>query len=274
MSAQRAIVSYDDLYDEFDVAPVSAPATLTRRKRMRSTITISGTPGQDPDSCTSASDTETDQVSAMQRDWDDSDLIRMWDSTVAEYRRQHALLMEDEAYRAQQHRSESWIGQWTSVDGRPVDAKKKRRVGKAVETQQPVAIEAAETSAEMSAQTVDPAGFTDAGFGVPTSEDDALNKLNMAWYYTGYYAGYYQVEYGIVLAYRSGIAGSTSTTSTTTTTTSAPAEAPAAAAAAPPPPLTTNDAVGGSTDCVVHPRARQQGPRDAGSPEHIVIDDE
>ncbi|KAJ1723164.1 hypothetical protein LPJ53_002476 [Coemansia erecta] len=259
MSAKRAIVSYDDLYDEFDsefdpTLPTSAPATTTTAStRVRSTITVSGANG-DNDSCTSASDCEDEGVPAMQRDWDDRDLIRAWDSTISAYRRQHALMMEDESYRAEQHASESRVGLWARVDNGPAVRKKRRH--------EPVAGMQAPAAAEVSAEAVDmagAAGFT--GFGVPASEDDALSKLNMSWYYAGYYAGYYQ-------AFRSGIAGSAP--ASTSASASAEAAAATSAAAVTPPRPTANNANGGAGS-VAHPQPRQQEPHDTDSSEHIVI---
>ncbi|KAJ1845342.1 hypothetical protein LPJ73_004885 [Coemansia sp. RSA 2703] len=185
--AKRTIVSYNDLYDEFGddliAAPASAPATVSAPGRVLSTITVSG--GND-DSCTSESETEGQGVVGMNGDWDDSDLIRAWDSTISSYRRQHALLMEDESYRAEQHASESIIGQWSSVES-GAGGKRKRRHEPPVKRHEPV-VERQDLVAQEPAADV--AGFT--GFGLPTSEDDALSKLNMAWYYAGYYAGCYQ----------------------------------------------------------------------------------
>ncbi|KAJ2690045.1 hypothetical protein IWW39_001011 [Coemansia spiralis] len=181
--ASRPIVSYDDLYSG-DEAESTTQAEQQQQQRPHSAS--SHTSAEDGD----AESLSVGDIIAQPGAWDDSDLVRAWDNTVEEYRRQHASLLGDSAFRATMHETESRVGEWSSVpdnlDTAETPSSKKRRRGE-----------------DPDLSTIEPGheGYTGAlpeYPEAPLNENDALSKLNMAWYHAGFYAGYYQ-------AYRSGI---------------------------------------------------------------------
>ncbi|KAJ2908761.1 hypothetical protein GGI21_002560 [Coemansia aciculifera] len=201
--ASRQIVSYDDLYSGEEAESAAQPEQLEQQMR--------------PDSASSHTSAEDDKgdlcagdIIAQPGAWDDSELVRAWDSTVEDYRKHHASILGDSASRATMHESESKAGEWSAVI--EDTSNKKRRhdfdtdlhdVGIGYEASEPAQDYASALSAYPEA---------------PLTEEDALNKLNMAWYHAGYYAGYYQ-------AYRMGVVGSKSATDEANVGANAEAEA-------------------------------------------------
>ncbi|KAJ1962171.1 hypothetical protein GGI12_002805 [Dipsacomyces acuminosporus] len=167
MMAERQIVSYDDLYSDDEAQPEASAAPAVGAKEDQQQESAA--------SCTSESEAESNGgdadiggVLARSNTWDDSELIRAWDSTIGEYRKQHAAMLNDSEQRAEFHKSESKVGEWAPAGESNRDGgqpRKKRR-----------------REAEISPPQA------------PASEEEALYMLNMSWYYTGYYACCYQVS--------------------------------------------------------------------------------
>ncbi|KAJ2491425.1 hypothetical protein IWW37_002309 [Coemansia sp. RSA 2050] len=179
--ASRPIVSYDDLYSGDE-----AEGTIQPEQQQRPHSASSHTSAEDSD----AEGLCVGDIIAQPGAWDDSDLVRAWDSTVEEYRKQHASLLGDSAFRATMHETESRVGQWSSVvpenlDTAEASGSKKRRRG--VDTH----LSAMEPGYEDYTRALPE--YPEA----PLNEEDALSKLNMAWYHAGFYAGYYQVTAAI-----------------------------------------------------------------------------
>ncbi|KAJ2077868.1 hypothetical protein H4R24_004864 [Coemansia sp. RSA 988] len=176
MAAARQIVSYDDLFD--DEAVPSEPISKPQQKHGGSNNSMDAgndsDDGMDDDGCTE--NAIGDPVA-----WDDSDLIRAWDSTIKDYREFHEGIMNDETYISGAHKLESRIGAWslTTDDDSPAGNSRKRR-------------RASGTEVEPDHQQHP--GITEwaAHLNAPQSEEDALYQLNMAWYYVGYYSACYQ----------------------------------------------------------------------------------
>ncbi|KAJ2696387.1 hypothetical protein FB645_006220 [Coemansia sp. IMI 203386] len=205
MSA-REIISYDDLYSEEE--PAQTPATKPRNKprstnkrKPKHPVTIEAIDAND-DSCTSESDNEAHHG---HRDWDDSDLLHAWDSTINEYRREHALLMGDAEYRAEQHKEESRVGKWGQV-GRAEGNKRRRNEEMAEQTTFEQENEDAQRVVGDGQQNWETAMWLPGNLEPPQSEEDALHRLSISWYSAGYYAGYYQ-------AFRSASKGNNSSRS-------------------------------------------------------------
>ncbi|KAJ2521145.1 hypothetical protein GGI11_002096 [Coemansia sp. RSA 2049] len=79
---------------------------------------------------------------------------------------------------AQRSTSESVVGRWMPAESSAASGAKHQPKRK------------------RSAEEPDIVTAVDAGGPAPPeSEEDALHKLTMAWYYAGYYAGYYQAAY-------------------------------------------------------------------------------
>lgn len=138
MSTKRKLVSYDDLFEEEAAEEAGVEVSSSSEAKdmeVEDPSDIIGQPGA----------------------WDDSALVKAWDSTIAEYRRYHSDILGDADNVAQMHEGESKVGLWTEIGPQ----------------QQQESYEYPEP---------------------PKSEEDALHKLNMAWYNAGYYAGYYQVS--------------------------------------------------------------------------------
>ncbi|KAJ1644718.1 hypothetical protein J3B02_001761 [Coemansia erecta] len=217
----REIVSYDDLYSEEEHNQGQATAqnnTSSKKRKPKQPVTIESRMDADDDSCTSSSSSSDDDDDEIQNgehstaghsrgDWDDTDLLRAWDSTISEYRREHALLMNDEEYKAMQHRNESRVGKWADV--RDVESAKKRRIEETAQQEQQEQTHSNDYQYDWEA-----AAWPVGSLAPPQSEDDALHKLITAWYSAGYYAGYYQ-------AFRSGIGGNGSSEPCTASTQSA-----------------------------------------------------
>ncbi|KAJ1993970.1 hypothetical protein GGI25_001825 [Coemansia spiralis] len=179
--AGRQIVSYDDLFTDTENEAVGLQGGLRNLH-----------PDQASDSSSTSDDGMGSSAIAHPDAWDDSELIRAWDSAIGDYRKHHADLLGDETYLAQRHR-ESAVGEWEHVQSATAqkdeqqagtDKKRKRKEAEPTESvEQPGGGENEECAAELGTYP-EP----------PQSEEEALYKLNMAWYYAGYYAGYYQVS--------------------------------------------------------------------------------
>ncbi|KAJ2305109.1 hypothetical protein IWW55_002103 [Coemansia sp. RSA 2706] len=159
MAAPRQLVSYDDLFDNDESA--DSPQSHQQPADVES------------------DGAETSDVMARADAWDDSELIRAWDSTIADYRKHHADILGDTDQRSSQRELESRVGRWISADS---ESDRKRKRGSLDEAQsdsdaRPHGQEIAEWAAQ-----AEP----------PQSEEDALHRLNMAWYYIGYYTACYQ----------------------------------------------------------------------------------
>ncbi|KAJ2802759.1 hypothetical protein H4S07_004617, partial [Coemansia furcata] len=169
--ASRQIVSYDDLYDADEAENTTQP------EQQRPHSASSHTSIEEEGLCAG-------DIIAQPGAWDDSDLVRAWDSTVEEYRKQHSSMLGDSSFRATMHETESKVGQWSAVteslDIAAESSSKKRRRG--------VGTKLNNTDPEYE----DYANALPAYPEAPLSEEDALSKLNMAWYHAGFYAGYYQ----------------------------------------------------------------------------------
>ncbi|KAJ2662669.1 hypothetical protein IWW48_001727 [Coemansia sp. RSA 1200] len=163
MAAKRPIVSYDDLFEdenEGESTKPHAPAIEQQPEEMAA----------------ESSDNDSDGIGANA--WDDTELIRAWDGAIADYRKHHAELVGDPTYMAQRSTSESVVGRWMPAESSAAPGAK----------HQPKRKRSAEEPGIVAA--------VDAGGPAPPeSEEDALHKLTMAWYYAGYYAGYYQAAY-------------------------------------------------------------------------------
>ncbi|KAJ2162704.1 hypothetical protein GGF46_000429 [Coemansia sp. RSA 552] len=161
MSAPRQLVSYDDLFSDDEATPDTAHVEQARDAGV----------GGDED------DVEEDSNAlAHPEAWDDSELVRAWDSTIGDYRKFHAgVLASDEYTSGDQHELESKVGQWMTAELAP---SKKRR------------LEADNSASPSTGQSI--AEWAAAHTAAPQSEEDALEKLNTAWYYVGYYAACYQ----------------------------------------------------------------------------------
>ncbi|KAJ1730330.1 hypothetical protein LPJ72_004528 [Coemansia sp. Benny D160-2] len=163
MAAKRPIVSYDDLFEdenEGENTTTQAPAIEHHAEAMAA----------------ETSDNDSDDIGADA--WDDTELIRAWDGAIADYRKHHAELVGDPTYMAQRSTSESVVGRWMPAESSAAPGAKRQPKRK------------------RSAEEPDIVAAVDAGGPAPPeSEEDALHKLTMAWYYAGYYAGYYQAAY-------------------------------------------------------------------------------
>ncbi|KAJ2847979.1 hypothetical protein IWW36_003563 [Coemansia brasiliensis] len=152
MSASRQLVSYDDLFTEDE--PIN----------------------DDSEQPQSRTESEDGNLLADPEAWDDTELIRAWDSTIDDYRKFHSSILDDRETRSAERKLESKIGKWNAVDDQP-DRKRKRELldddGRVEGAQQEIAEWAAYAAP-------------------PQSEDDALQRLNTAWYYVGYYTACYQ----------------------------------------------------------------------------------
>ncbi|KAJ1871911.1 hypothetical protein LPJ71_011883, partial [Coemansia sp. S17] len=99
-------------------------------------------------------------------------------------------MLGDSAFRATMHETESKVGQWSSVtvsiDATAASSSKKRRRGV------DAGLNNTEPGHEANEAAQDYANALPAYPEAPLTEEDALNKLNMAWYHAGFYAGYYQ----------------------------------------------------------------------------------
>ncbi|KAJ2802070.1 hypothetical protein H4R21_002560 [Coemansia helicoidea] len=168
MAAPRQLVSYDDLcYGESD-AGASAACAPCDSPRSR--------PEQRDDVGGSDHDDDDDVAATHAEKWDDTDLIRAWDSNIASYRQTHAAMMEDGEYMSRQHEQESRVGQWAPV-AEDVPSRKRPRTAALSAPGGPACSSIEEWALQLEA---------------PQTEEDALHKLNMAWYYVGYYAACYQ----------------------------------------------------------------------------------
>ncbi|KAJ2048550.1 hypothetical protein H4S04_003762 [Coemansia sp. S16] len=180
--ASRPIVSYDDLYSADEA---ENPTESEQQQRPHSASSHTSIEDGDEESLCAG------DIIAQPGAWDDSDLVHAWDSTVEEYRKQHAAMLGDSAFRATMHETESKVGQWSSVtesiDATAASSSKKRRRGV------DAGLNNTEPGYEANEAAQDYASALPAYPEAPLTEEDALNKLNMAWYHAGFYAGYYQV---------------------------------------------------------------------------------
>ncbi|KAJ1743203.1 hypothetical protein LPJ68_001207 [Coemansia sp. RSA 1086] len=154
MSAPRQLVSYGDLFAEDDEA-INDVSEQPQGK---------------------AEPEEAENLLADPKAWDDTELIRAWDSTIDDYRKFHISHLDDEEARSAERKLESKIGKWNPVDSQS-DRKRKRAQHDddgQLENAQPEIAEWAAYAAP------------------PQTEDDALQRLNTAWYYVGYYTACYQ----------------------------------------------------------------------------------
>ncbi|ORX68570.1 hypothetical protein DL89DRAFT_268380 [Linderina pennispora] len=167
--SKRQIVSYNDLFSETEEAGQA------------------GTSEPAPSSVEETAKVDVSEIVSCQGTWDDSELIQAWDSTIADYRKQHANVLGDQQAAEERRQTESKVGEWKAVeDIEQVDA---GRTTKRARTES-----ASEGHGESQCEY---GGWQVSNPEPPASEDDALYRLNMSWYYAGYYAGYYQ-------AYRHG----------------------------------------------------------------------
>ncbi|KAJ2004575.1 hypothetical protein GGI04_002558 [Coemansia thaxteri] len=187
--AARQKVSYDDLYSA-DEAEAGVEAEAEQRPASAQSSNASG--GDDG----SEDDAYAGGIAAQAGTWDDSELVRAWDSTIEDYRRQHASILGDSELRATLHKTESKVGQWAAVEeelagaAAMTNSSKKRRHG----ADDVIMRDPTESGGEAGAMAQEYASTLPGFPEPPQSEEDALSKLNMAWYHTGFYAGYYQVR--------------------------------------------------------------------------------
>ncbi|KAI9503391.1 hypothetical protein BX070DRAFT_235080 [Coemansia spiralis] len=170
--AGRQIVSYDDLFTDTENEAVGLQGGLRNLH-----------PDQASDSSSTSDDGMGSSAIAHPDAWDDSELIRAWDSAIGDYRKHHADLL------ATKHTWHSGTGRSATAQKDEqqagTDKKRKRKEAEPTESvEQPGGGENEECAAELGTYP-EP----------PQSEEEALYKLNMAWYYAGYYAGYYQATY-------------------------------------------------------------------------------
>ncbi|KAI8325542.1 hypothetical protein GQ54DRAFT_295361 [Martensiomyces pterosporus] len=115
--AARQIVSYDDLYSDNEVEEATGGDAKTGAAAS-STPEIHGDQ-QSASSCTSASEAEDEDdpsnILARPGAWDDSELIRAWDSAIDDYRKHHSSMLNDDEQRTEFHKHESKVGGWTPV---------------------------------------------------------------------------------------------------------------------------------------------------------------
>ncbi|KAJ2507336.1 hypothetical protein IWW47_001155 [Coemansia sp. RSA 2052] len=188
--ASRQIVSYDDLYSADEAERAVQPE---QQSQQRPSSASSHTSTEDDKDAGAGDDLCAGDIVGQPGVWDDSELVRAWDSTIEDYRKHHASMLGDSAFRATMHESESKVGQWSSVTesadvAETASSKKRRRELDANSS-------AIEPGYEASEAVQDYAGALPTYPEAPLTEEDALSKLNMAWYHAGFYAGYYQVTY-------------------------------------------------------------------------------
>ncbi|KAJ2167194.1 hypothetical protein IW145_001672 [Coemansia sp. RSA 521] len=153
MAAPRQLVSYDDLFDEEDGIGMAVEQPSAAQ------------PDNDDDG--------VENMMARSDAWDDTELIRAWDGTIADYHKFHATILGDETLRSTQRELESKVGQWTDAD----TSKKRKLEQSDTHTVQ----HDGQEIANWAAQTAP-----------PQTAEDAMHRLNMAWYYVGYYTACYQ----------------------------------------------------------------------------------
>ncbi|KAJ1732220.1 hypothetical protein LPJ61_002153 [Coemansia biformis] len=200
MAAPRQLVSYDDLFDGEDAA--GEPSAHAPQDGPQDNSGLDGDAGDD-DAGSDGNYGDSDDmaiVAAHADAWDDSDLIRAWDSHIEGYRREHASMMEDKEYMARQHEQESRTGQWAPVmeeAGAGPSRKRRRGPGEGADSAH------AHGSAKLPGTEVSTGDQACQGIDKwaaqlepPLSKEDALHKLNMAWYYVGYYTACYQYRPG------------------------------------------------------------------------------
>ncbi|KAJ2802519.1 hypothetical protein H4R20_003242 [Coemansia guatemalensis] len=180
MAAARQIVSYDDLFDD-----EAGPSETISESQQMNGDSNNNDNNMDADN---ASDSEIDSHGGVEsaignpEAWDDSDLIRAWDSTIKDYREFHESILNDETYMSGAHMLESKIGAWSlAISDSPAGSSRKRR-------------RASGTEAQTELDDQQPQGIAEwaTHISAPQSEEDALHQLNMAWYYVGYYSACYQ----------------------------------------------------------------------------------
>ncbi|KAJ2338503.1 hypothetical protein GGF43_006862, partial [Coemansia sp. RSA 2618] len=177
MAAPRQLVSYDDLFDSDEDTADTAQQQQQQAE----------------------SESEDDGVgSIMARTdaWDDTELIRAWDGTIADYRKFHAGVLGDETQRSAERQLECKVGQWTAVSTSPSRKRKRELPNAGSEAAYTDSKDAYTDSKDANAEGAQHAGQEIAEWAAqsapPQSEEDAMHRLNMAWYYVGYYTACYQ----------------------------------------------------------------------------------
>ncbi|KAJ2746768.1 hypothetical protein GGI20_001098 [Coemansia sp. BCRC 34301] len=181
--AARPIVSYDDLYSG-DEAESAALLDQQQQQQKRPRSASSHTSLEDN------SELCAGDIIAQPDAWNDAELVRAWDSTIEDYRKHHASILGDSAFREAMRETESKPGQWSSVtkETSVVEATSSKKRRHSLDASQRVTA----PGYEASEAGQDYIGALPAYPEAPLTEEDALNKLNMAWYHAGFYAGYYQ----------------------------------------------------------------------------------
>ncbi|KAJ1937191.1 hypothetical protein FBU59_004827, partial [Linderina macrospora] len=93
--SRRQIVSYDDLYEETEEAEQSHTSAPAPNK--------AGEVDEEKD---------ISHIVSCQGTWDDTELIRAWDSTIADYRKHHAEILGDKEMAEELRQTESKVGEW------------------------------------------------------------------------------------------------------------------------------------------------------------------
>ncbi|KAJ2559593.1 hypothetical protein EV175_000276 [Coemansia sp. RSA 1933] len=179
MAERRAIVSYDELYDDTE----EQPATGTEHRRT--------TEEEEEEE-----EEEIDDVgSAMANPdaWDDSELIRAWDGAIGSYRKHHAKILDDSIYLEQRTAHESAIGAWLPIASDTGGSTTTHTTNNVARHSSDLV--GSGCKRKRTTETDDSPPDVGVGPEPPVSEQDAMHKLTTAWYYAGYYAGYYEAMY-------------------------------------------------------------------------------